>query len=349
MNSIAEYSQIQKEINQIKRERFFTTKLIDEIKRDFNEKQKDKILEIEKVSTSQLESDYEKLKSLINIILKVISKVSTSNQFYLSFFSEGDNQIILTIRDEKNSTSQKLISIFEKIINQKDYSSVREFELSRFIPMTLTSLIDTLQGKFQIIYNDKIPFSLKFSFPLNVEEIEIEEENIPAIEVKEENEIENEKDFAKQEIIEEEKAMENFDYTQKEIQKKSTEKLDLSKLNCLYIEDQVDSQILFKFQMKDLKDIKFAPSFEEAFPLITTQHFDFILMDINLQGEYNGLDPLKIIHNMPGYETLQIIAITAYVLPGDKEKFIESGFCDFIAKPIFREKIIESLEKIFAS
>lgn len=347
MNSIAEYSQIQKEINQIKRERFFTTKLIDEIKRDFNEKQKDKILEIEKVSTSQLESDYEKLKSLINIILKVISKVSTSNQFYLSFFSEGDNQIILTIRDEKNSTSQKLISIFEKIINQKDYSSVREFELSRFIPMTLTSLIDTLQGKFQIIYNDKIPFSLKFSFPLNVEEIEIEEENIPAIEVKEENEIENEKDFAKQEIIEEEKAMEKFDYTQKEIQKKSTEKLDLSKLNCLYIEDQVDSQILFKFQMKDLKDIKFAPSFEEAFPLITSQHFDFILMDINLQGEYNGLDALKIIHNMPGYETLPIIAITAYVLPGDKEKFIESGFCDFIAKPIFREKIIESLEKIF--
>lgn len=345
MNSIAEYSQIQKEINQINRERFFTTKLIDEIIKDFNEKQKDKILKIEKLSTSQLESDFEKLKSLINTILKIIYKVSTSNQFYLSFFSEGDNQIILTIRDEKNSTSQKLISIFEKVINQKDYSSIREFELSRFTPMTLISLINALQGKFEIIYNNKIPFAMKFSFPLNVEEIEIEEENIPAVEIKEENEIE--KDFAKQEIIEEEKTMENFDYPQKEIQKKSTEKLDLSKLNCLYIEDQVDSQILFKFQMKDLKDIKFAPSFEEAFPLITTQHFDFILMDINLQGEYNGLDALKIIHNMPGYETLPIIAITAYVLPGDKEKFIESGFCDFIAKPIFREKIIESLEKIF--
>jgi len=70
-------------------------------------------------------------------------------------------------------------------------------------------------------------------------------------------------------------------------------------------------------------------------------------MDINLQGEYNGLDALKIIHKMPGYEDIPIIAVTAYVLPGDKEKFIATGFNDFISKPIFREKMIESLKKIF--
>ncbi len=367
MNSIAEYSQIQIDINQVNRERFFTTKLIDEIKEDFNKQQKkeNRILEIEKVSTSQLKSDFEKLKSLINTILKIISKVSAQNQFYLSFFSEGNDKIILTIRDENDSISQKCITIFEKIINEKDYSAIREFELSRFTPMILTSLIGTLQGKFEIMYNNKIPFALRFSFPLNVEEIEIEEEMLPSVEIKEENEIE--KDFAKQEIIEEEKLVDEFPkekieeisskeeiYSpsikgeETEIEAETKVKLDLSKLSCLYIEDQVDSQILFKFQMKDLKDIKFAPSFEEAFPLITSQHFDFILMDINLQGEYNGLDALKIIHNMPGYESLPIIAITAYVLPGDKEKFIVSGFNDFIAKPIFRNKIIESLEKIFS-
>ena len=129
--------------------------------------------------------------------------------------------------------------------------------------------------------------------------------------------------------------------------KQSSEKLDLASLNCLYIEDQVDSQILFKVQMKELKDIKFAVSFEEALPLLDSEHFDFIVMDINLQGEYNGLDALKIIHKMSGYENIPIIAVTAYVLPGDKEKFIATGFNDFISKPIFREKMVESLEKIF--
>jgi CheY-like chemotaxis protein len=127
----------------------------------------------------------------------------------------------------------------------------------------------------------------------------------------------------------------------------SDDKLELSGLTCLYIEDQVDSQILFKVQMKGLKDIKYAVSFEDALPLLDTESFDFIVMDINLQGEYNGLDALKIIHKMPKYEDIPIIAVTAYVLPGDKQKFIATGFNDFISKPIFREKMISSLEKIF--
>ncbi len=123
----------------------------------------------------------------------------------------------------------------------------------------------------------------------------------------------------------------------------------LSSLRCLYIEDQVDSQILFKVQMKDLKNIQFATSFEEALPLLETNEFDFIIMDINLQGEYNGLDALKVIHQIPQFQKIPVIAVTAYVLPGDKEKFIATGFTDFISKPIFRDKLVESLKKIFVN
>ena len=130
---------------------------------------------------------------------------------------------------------------------------------------------------------------------------------------------------------------------------KPIQSLDLAKLNCLYIEDQIDSQILFKVQMKGLNEVKFAVSFEEAQLLLLSNQFDFIVMDINLQGEYNGLDALKIIKTMPAFSSIPIIAVTAYVLPGDKEKFIAAGFDDFISKPIFREKMMESLEKIFLS
>ena len=125
------------------------------------------------------------------------------------------------------------------------------------------------------------------------------------------------------------------------------EKLDLSLMSCLYLEDQIDSQILFKVQMKELKQIKFAVSFEEALPLLDNEQFDFIIIDINLQGEYNGLDALKIIRKMPAYMNIPIIAVTAYVLPGDKEKFVAAGFRDFISKPIFKEKMVDSLERIF--
>jgi PAS domain S-box-containing protein len=128
---------------------------------------------------------------------------------------------------------------------------------------------------------------------------------------------------------------------------KTSEKLNLSMISCLYLEDQIDSQILYKVQMKELKEIKFAVSFEEAMPLLDNEQFDFIVIDINLQGEYNGLDALKIIRKMPSYTKTPIVAVTAYVLPGDREKFIAAGFNDFISKPIFREKMVDSLERIF--
>jgi CheY-like chemotaxis protein len=98
--------------------------------------------------------------------------------------------------------------------------------------------------------------------------------------------------------------------------------------------------------MKDLKNIEFAVSFESAIPLLKAKKFDFILMDINLQGEYNGLDALRIIQKMPGYKNVPIIATTAYVQPGARERFISAGFSDYLPKPLLREKIIESLQNL---
>ena len=118
-------------------------------------------------------------------------------------------------------------------------------------------------------------------------------------------------------------------------------------LSCLYVEDQIDSQILFKVQMKELKSIEFANSFEKAIPLLQSQKFDFIIMDINLQGEYNGLDALRAIQKMPDYNDVPIVAVTAYVLPGDRERFITAGFNDFISKPILHDKLETVLSNIF--
>lgn len=142
--------------------------------------------------------------------------------------------------------------------------------------------------------------------------------------------------------------LEKPDEVNSDVELKKGKEFNLSDLSCLYIEDQIDSQILFKVQMKGLKEIKFAVSFEEALPILESSTFDFIVMDINLQGEYNGLDALKIINKMPSHENTPIIAVTAYVLPGDKEKFIATGFNDFVSKPIFREKMVESLERVFS-
>ena len=129
--------------------------------------------------------------------------------------------------------------------------------------------------------------------------------------------------------------------------KNPDDKIDISGLSCLYLEDQIDSQVLYSVQMKGLKNLNFAVSFEECLPLLESGHFDFIVIDINLQGSYNGLDILRIIRSMPRYENIPVFAVTAYVLPGDKQKFVLAGFNGFISKPIFRSDMIELLSEVF--
>jgi len=241
----------------------------------------------------------------------------------------------------ENSDKQDIVFRFPLNLAQKvETPAVKEVE--KFVP-------PTIETQPELIVEDSEPQLLTISEEIEIEEEEIlsstnrgkKKANSNTIELKEE--AEDIKERPEKLLIPDERVDAN---EKKEIQKN---KNGLSSLRCLYIEDQVDSQILFRVQMKDLKNIQFATSFEEALPLLDSNEFDFIIMDINLQGEYNGLDALKVIHQIPKLQSIPIIAVTAYVLPGDKEKFIATGFTDFISKPIFREKLVESLNKIFVN
>jgi CheY-like chemotaxis protein len=252
-------------------------------------------------------------------------------------------------------------------------SSTRDLGISRITIHLAMSLLSLLSGKFEVIELGKDKSDCRFVFPLEVQNaVLVEPQEVPVPEFKRteiadivvEPKVEEQPEepvpaepLHEEEHVEEEIQVEkhfvepakkpDLPLTAKKSAAKVPSGFSISSLSCLYIEDQVDSQILFKVQMKELKEIKFAVSFEEALPLLNNFHFDFLVIDINLQGEYNGLDALRIIHKMPGLEEIPIIAVTAYVLPGDREKFIASGFNDFISKPIFHEKMVDVLSKIF--
>ncbi len=72
--------------------------------------------------------------------------------------------------------------------------------------------------------------------------------------------------------------------------------------------------------------------------------FDAILMDIQMP-DIDGIMATKNIKILLGSATPPIIAMTAYSMKGDEEKFIEQGFDDYISKPIKPKVLIEKLEK----
>lgn len=337
-----------------------------------------------KISSSlKFSTDKKKFESLLNNLIRLVSKITSRKKIYFSAYPVGDDSFNISVSDGFARSSGPLLEALKQLFIEK--KDPKELSLSKMNYQVINLLLEILSGRFVIINEntDKHDFAFKFPVELSkqfkipsIEEIKEPEVTVDKIEMKEpepfnfkeEIEIEDiESGHTKAEPIEDTPTTEVIEVEEKPEIKQEEEtiteeeisideapeptkrKNGISSLRCLYIEDQIDSQILFKVQMKELKNIQFAASFEEALPLLESQKFDFIVMDINLQGEYNGLDALKIIQQMSGFQSIPVIAVTAYVLPGDKEKFIATGFTDFISKPIFREKMLESLNRIFVN
>jgi len=362
MNSIVEYSSLSQQDVKLHFQEVQITELIDYLHDEVKEISSARGIEFGygKISSSlKFTTDKQKFQAVASMIAKIIFQIVKTKKVYFSAYQLEENSFVISVKDNYSTTSKNLIETLISLFQKDGSSQIKDVGISRVSIMLAKSLLNLLKGEFKILgqLSDKNDYG--FVFPVSIAEVITEEQR----EVESAGTVEKMAEEKEIEIVEkplplDEEIFEEEEYEAERViplsemklsspPKKIQEHVDLSSLSCLYIEDQVDSQILFKVQMKELKEIKFAVSFEDTLPLLDSIHFDFIVMDINLQGEYNGLDALKIIHKMPGYENIPIIAVTAYVLPGDKEKFIATGFNDFISKPIFREKMIESLEKIF--
>ncbi|MBK9097844.1 MAG: PAS domain S-box protein [bacterium] len=317
-----------------------TPQLVDTLKSLFLEKQDPKSFNLSKLTVQIVNTLLEKLHGKLVIVNENTDKRDVAFNFPINFTPKVEapvqkepEKFVFSSSENKTQTKSKTEGAekfeTEPQLNVEESES-QLLNLGEELIIEEIEISDVKKGnKKKAVSNDNVP-------ALNEQVNKIEE----MVE-------------SKAEVAVEEKAEEIVMEEKSEIVKEQPipqqNKNGLSSLRCLYIEDQVDSQILFKVQMKDLKNIQFAASFEEALPLLDSTEFDFIIMDINLQGEYNGLDALKVIHQIPKFKNIPVIAVTAYVLPGDKEKFIATGFTDFISKPIFRDKLVESLNKIFVN
>jgi CheY-like chemotaxis protein len=80
-------------------------------------------------------------------------------------------------------------------------------------------------------------------------------------------------------------------------------------------------------------------SSSQALAAINSRPFDLILMDCRMPEE-DGFSCCSRIRNMSSpAKDIPIIAVTACVLPGDKEKCLEVGMNDFLGKPFTLDQL----------
>lgn len=83
---------------------------------------------------------------------------------------------------------------------------------------------------------------------------------------------------------------------------------------------------------------------QEVLEALERQPYDIVFMDVKMPV-MNGIEAARAIRKRWPENGPKIIAITAYVLHGDKEKCLDAGMDGYIAKPVQKEDLAEVLEK----
>ena len=108
----------------------------------------------------------------------------------------------------------------------------------------------------------------------------------------------------------------------------------------LLVEDNENTQFLIENLLESAFEITIVGNAEDALLEAFRIEYDMVLMDINLGVGPNGADVLRELRAMPTYADVPIAALTAYALPGDKERFLDMGFSAYLSKPFNAEELL---------
>jgi CheY-like chemotaxis protein len=123
---------------------------------------------------------------------------------------------------------------------------------------------------------------------------------------------------------------------------------DGPKLKILFVED---NPINISYSMALLAKLGFdavlAENGRDCLTVLEKDTFDLVLMDIQMPI-MNGEEALREIRTKEQGTSLHqpVIALTAYSLRGDKERFLEEGFDGYVSKPMDIGELIDEMKRI---
>ncbi len=131
----------------------------------------------------------------------------------------------------------------------------------------------------------------------------------------------------------------------------SNQNIDFNAKRVLVAEDNKTNQMLIEILLEELNlEVSIANDGVEAVDMYKDNSYDIVLMDINMPNK-NGLEAMLDIRT---YEKTEgaftpIVALTANAISGDKEKYIQDGFDDYLPKPIDTALLTKILQRYIST
>ncbi|HEX8993400.1 MAG TPA: response regulator [Anaerolineales bacterium] len=118
-----------------------------------------------------------------------------------------------------------------------------------------------------------------------------------------------------------------------------------AKATILYVEDNSDNRKLVRrvLEVEGYAVVE-AQDGHEAMERLESGSIDLALMDINMP-EMDGYTLTSTIRAMPRFAKLPIVAVTANVMRGDRERSLKAGCDGYIQKPIDIDTLSQQIER----
>lgn len=105
------------------------------------------------------------------------------------------------------------------------------------------------------------------------------------------------------------------------------------------VEDNPDNRLLVQAILEDEYDLSEFETGREAVEGLAAARPEVVLLDISLP-EMDGTEVLAWIRDHTALGGTPVIALTAHAMAGDRERYLEAGFDDYVSKPIVDEEVL---------
>jgi len=260
-----------------------------------------------RLSPCSIRSDKNRLMQVIGNFMNNAMKFTSEGSITLGYQLEGEDKIKFFVQDTGCGIAEdKQENVFQRFVKLNNFVQGTGLGLS-----ICQSIVEQVGGEIGVTSKEGEGSCFWFTHPYTG--VGSEEEAIQATPAKTE-------ETAKIEPVNNEKP----------------------KVNILVAEDTDSNYLLIKSIIRDKYSLIHAHNGNEAIKLWEENKVDLILMDINMP-QMDGITATKEIRKEN--KQIPIIAATAYAFDGDKQKALEAGCTDYIAKPIKPKELLGMIAK----
>lgn len=112
----------------------------------------------------------------------------------------------------------------------------------------------------------------------------------------------------------------------------------------LVVEDNAETQLLLEHILATDYEATIVDSVDAALQACQKGTFQLLVMDINLGEKRTGTDLLHALREPPYSVRAPAVALTAYAMPGDQQRFEDEGFDAYVSKPFSQKDLLRTMQ-----